>query len=81
MDPFSPVGFREQDGRVRLADEILISHLADGDHLLFSAGHGLQGQGRLHFGPQHAQVGRQEVDEDLSGKVEGRDRELPIDLL
>lgn len=69
----SPVRLREQDGRVGLADEVFISHFADGDHLFFSAGHGLQGQGGLHFGPQHAQVRRQHVDEDLTGKLESRE--------
>lgn len=69
----SPVGFGEQDRRVRLADEVLISHLADDHHLFFFTRHGLQVQRRLHLGPSHSQVGRQEVDENLVEKVEGRE--------
>lgn len=66
--PASPVGLGEQDGGVGLADEVFISNFADGDHLFLSAGHGLQGQGGLYFWPQHAQVRRQHVDEDLRGQ-------------
>lgn len=61
----SPVGFGEEDGGVGFADEVLIGSSADSDYVSLPAGHSLQGQGRLHFGPQHAQVGRQHVDEDL----------------
>lgn len=63
----SPVGLGEQDGGVRLADEVFISHFADGDNPFLSAGQGLQGQGGLYFWPQHAKVRRQHVDEDLRG--------------
>lgn len=69
---WSPVGFGKQDGGVRLADEVLISDLADDHHLPFFARQSLQVQRRLHFGPSHPQVGRQEVDENLVEGVEGR---------
>ena len=62
----SPVWFWEQDGGVGLANEVFISHLADGDNPFF--GLGLQGQGGLYFGSKHAQDRRQNVDEDLGGK-------------
>jgi len=65
------VGLGEQDGGVGLADEVLIRHLADGDHLLLSTGHDLQGEGGLYLWPQHAQVRRQQVDEDLGTKRVG----------
>lgn len=78
MGVASPVGLGEQDGRVGLADEVFISHFADSDHLFFSAGHGLQGQGGLYFWPQHAQVRRQHVDEDLRGKLESRENYVLI---
>lgn len=68
MGLVSPVGLGEQDGGVGLADEVFVSHFADGDYLFLSAGHGLQGQGGLYFWPQHAQVRRQHVDEDLKTK-------------
>lgn len=54
----SPVGLWEQDGGVWLADEVLISHLADGELLLLSTGKRLQRQRRLLFWPQHAEVRR-----------------------
>lgn len=77
----SPVGLGEQDGGVGLADEVFIGHFADGDHLFLSAGHGLQGQGGLYLWPQHAQVRRQHVDEDLRGKEREREAaELPPQL-
>lgn len=78
MGVASPVGLGEQAGRVGLADEVFISHFADSDHLFFSAGHGLQGQGGLYFWPQHAQVRRQHVDEDLRGKLESRENYVLI---
>lgn len=34
----SPVGFGKQDGQIRLADEVFISHLADGGDLFLPAG-------------------------------------------
>lgn len=66
----SPVGFREQDRHIGLADEVLIGHLADGGDLFLPAGQGLQIEGGLDFGPQHAQVRGQQVDEDLRGESE-----------
>lgn len=70
----SPVGFgwKTQDGRVGLADEVLIGHFADHGRPFFPARQGLQGQGGLYFGPQHAQVRGQHVDEDLRGKGWGQ---------
>ena len=62
------MGLREQDGRVRFADEVFIGHFADGDLGFLSAGQVLQEQGGLHFGPEHAKVGRKHVDEDLGGE-------------
>lgn len=64
----SPVGFREQDRHIRLADEVFIGHLADGGGLFLPAGQGLQIEGGLNFGPHHAQVRGQQVDEDLRGE-------------
>lgn len=74
----SPVGFGEQDRWVRLADEVLISHLADDHHLFFFTRQGLHIERRLHFGPPHPQVGRQEVDENLADKVEDRESEWEL---
>lgn len=64
----SPVGFREQDRHIGLADEVFIGHLADGGDLFLPAGQGLHIEGGLDFGPHHAQVRGQEVDEHLRGK-------------
>lgn len=64
----SPVGFREKDGHIGLANEVFIGHLADGGDLFLPAGQGLQVKGGLDFGPHHAQVRGQQVDEDLRGE-------------
>lgn len=61
----SPVRFGKQDRQIRLADEIFVSHLADGGDLFLPAGQDLQVKWSLDFGPQHAQVRGQQVDEDL----------------
>ena len=71
----SPVGLGEQDGGVWLADEVFVSHFANAHYLLLPPGHHLQGQGGLYFWPQHAQVRRQRVDEDLGG-IEKRNQEI-----
>lgn len=68
LDLSSPVRFREQDGQVGFPDEVLVCHFADGDDLFISTGHDLQGQRGFHLRPQHAQVRRQQVDEDLEKK-------------
>lgn len=75
----SPVGLREQDGGVGLTDEVLI-RLADGEHLFLSTGHELQGQGSLNFWPQHVQVRRQQVDEDLGERASSKTHNLIISL-
>lgn len=66
----SPVRFGEQDGQIRLADEVFVSHLADRGDLFLPAGQGLQVKGGLDFGSQHAQVRGQQVDKDLGGESE-----------
>lgn len=66
----SPVGFGEQAAEVRFPYEVLVGCFADAEDLLLPARQHLQRQRRLHFRPQHAQVWRQHVDEDLD--VEGR---------
>lgn len=68
LDLSSPVGFGEQDGQVGFSDEVLVCHFADGDDLFLSPGHDLQGQRGFHLRPQHAEVRRQQVDEDLKRK-------------
>lgn len=72
----SPVGLGEQDGGVWFADKVFISHFADGNLLFLPAGHGLQGQGGLYFWPQHAEVRRKHVDEDLGVEERWRATEL-----
>lgn len=68
QDCFTPVGLGEEGGEIGLADEVFISHLADSGDLFLPAGQSLQIKGGLDFGPHHAQVRGQQVDEDLRGE-------------
>lgn len=65
----SPVGFGEQDGQIRLADEVFVGHLADSGGLFLPARQDLQVKWGLDWGPHHAQVRGQQVDEDLRGET------------
>lgn len=64
----SPVRFGEEDGGIRLSDEVFIGGFADGEEVFLPTGQRLEGQGGLHLRAQHAQVRRQHVDEDLRGQ-------------